>query len=1265
MTDSNQDPTELVGRKVATSTFGKSVLSLLPTEVDGEPSSSTDPSNQLPGVSPGNHRYTIHEEIARGGMGAVFRGHDHDLRRELAIKVILDRHIGSPDIVRRFVEEARIGGQLQHPGIVPVHELGKLDDERFYFSMKLVEGESLHALLKERRDLEERRGHFIKVFEQICQTMAYAHSRQVIHRDLKPSNVMVGAFGEVQVMDWGLAKSLINSPRESYALESDANPEKAAPNRNENVSEMDTDSIRHEPTRFGSIIGTPAFMPMEQALGDINLIEKPSDVFGLGSVLCVILTGKPPYSCKTPQETLELAQAGDVSAAFARLDESTADPELIQIAKDCLARRPEDRPANAEVVAQRVSGHLASVEARLKQAELDGIQARTKAAEERKRRRVTMALAASLLAIVGVGATAFSMIQSQKTQLANQEAENAKAEAERQLAELEDRRNRSNRARDALAEATSLQQRAGLASSDDLLSWTNALAAAKRAEALTLLGEVDTGLAEKTAAVRKQLEAKVADQQLIQALDTAWNLDAEDLASQAELETASNTLLLASPRVLPYYHEAFTSWGSQVVSTESNEFVERVQLCSDDIQDRIIVALDRMRELHQHEDNAETTRWLDQVLQVIDEDEWRKGFRKEANENDMDAIIRRVVDTEITSQPVIVWVRCALALQRGAKPREAFELLQRLNQAYPGDYWVNFSLALSLADHRPPRLNESLRHATASAALRPQNATAQYGVARLVRESYRIAENVLNKKELAELASQYATTAVRLDPQNPVCLNMLGLIQFDLGHQDEAIETLKTATTVAPEDAQAHHNISSLLISQGKNDEAITLIKRAMQLEPKSFAPHMNMGDILVNQGAITEGIQNYDKAAELDTNSPKPHNNKGVAYMMTGKYSEALSAFQKAIQIAPHHVKALYNAGLVESQMGNDREALGYYQRVTALAGNHADAYDSIAVSHERLGEIDEALLAWQRSLQLHPENAATHYNLAVALARQGRYPDAIKHWETSAQLEPNNPMVYGNLGKTYQRMGYLEKAAEMFQQGVSLAPEHPQLRIDLGLCFYKQDRLEECERQIRKALEIAPNHARAQQLHNEITLILKARELMPMILEGTAKIQNNDLAIQASMECADLGHYAAAARLCRESFERDPSLQDDIQSRLRFDAACWAAQAGSGSDDRVKGAEERDAWREQSLDWLKAELTTVASELDGKLSNDQRQDHIDYLEQWLSTQSLADVRNRNRLGFLSKEERHAWEDFWEQVREVASEGKHRESKHTQDTDK
>ena len=365
-------------------------------------------------------RYQLLGEIARGGMGAVIKGRDADLGRDLAIKVMLESHRGSPEVVRRFIEEAQIGGQLQHPGIVPIYELGTCADRRPYFSMKLVKGRTLASLLQGRTDPQEDLSRFLSIFEQVCQTMAYAHARGVIHRDLKPSNVMVGLFGEVQVMDWGLAKVLA---RGGIADEAGAGSEP--------VQETVIMTVRSGPTgsgsesQAGSVLGTPAYMAPEQARGDVERLDERADVFGLGAILCEILTGRPPYSGSSREEIRARAARGDLADALHRLDTCGTDADLVELAKNCLAAEPARRLRDAGEVSRRMTVYQAGVQDRLKVAELARVEAQTRAEEaqaraviERSRQRRTMALAAAVLGLVVLGGGGWAYLSRQRMERA-------------------------------------------------------------------------------------------------------------------------------------------------------------------------------------------------------------------------------------------------------------------------------------------------------------------------------------------------------------------------------------------------------------------------------------------------------------------------------------------------------------------------------------------------------------------------------------------------------------------------------------------------------------------------------------------------------------------------------------------------------------------------------------------------------------------------------------------------------------------------------
>lgn len=361
----------------------------------GPPSQPAGSSSSAPSVSIGSCE--VLQEIARGGMGVVFRGRDSDLRRDIAIKVLLERHQGEAELIRRFVEEAQISGQLQHPGITPVYELGEFPDGRPYFSMKLVRGETLAQLLVARAKPEDDRERFLTIFEQICQTLAYAHSRRVIHRDLKPANIMVGTFGEVQVMDWGLAK-VLDEVDPSRTQPSDATVIRTARSDSPNAS---TGSGSH--TQHGSVLGTLAYMPPEQALGEIDNLDRRADVFGLGAILCEILTGRPPYVANNFEQLRRKAVRADLAEAFERLDGCGADQELISLARRALASEPANRPAHAGELAQEIINYRGGVESRLRQAELAEAKAHAQADAERSRRKLTLMFAGALLTVLAVG----------------------------------------------------------------------------------------------------------------------------------------------------------------------------------------------------------------------------------------------------------------------------------------------------------------------------------------------------------------------------------------------------------------------------------------------------------------------------------------------------------------------------------------------------------------------------------------------------------------------------------------------------------------------------------------------------------------------------------------------------------------------------------------------------------------------------------------------------------------------------------------------
>jgi serine/threonine protein kinase/Tfp pilus assembly protein PilF len=317
--------------------------------------------------------YVLLEELGHGGMGKVYRSRDPGLRRDLALKVLQPEWQGNHQMEQRFVQEARIAGSLQHPGIVPVYNLGRLPDGRLYYTMKVVRGQTFAAILKQPGErTAERLAANVDVFEKVCETLAYAHSKKVIHRDLKPHNVMVGAFGEVQVMDWGLAKAL---PRD--CVPADSNPPAPASSAF-HVLRIEG-AMPH--SRAGDVFGTCAYMSPEQAGGLAESLDEGCDVFGLGAMLCEILTGQPPYTGPTDHVILGRAQRAELGPAWERLQSCGAEEELIALTKRCLTVERSGRPRNAGEVAEAVRAYLSGVQERLRAAERERVASEARATE--------------------------------------------------------------------------------------------------------------------------------------------------------------------------------------------------------------------------------------------------------------------------------------------------------------------------------------------------------------------------------------------------------------------------------------------------------------------------------------------------------------------------------------------------------------------------------------------------------------------------------------------------------------------------------------------------------------------------------------------------------------------------------------------------------------------------------------------------------------------------------------------------------------------
>ena len=622
-------------------------------------------------------RFVLTGEIARGGMGVIYRGHDPDLGRDLAIKVLKPERVEDADIVAMFFNEARICGRLQHPGVVAIHELGTMADGSPFIAMKLVEGQTFERLLAERGRSAHELQRVLRIFEVVCQTLAYAHASGVVHRDLKPSNIMVGSFGEVQVMDWGLACLMAVG-------ESDPPP---------------LDAENH------LVMGTPAYMAPEQARRGATQNARV-DVFALGAILCEILTGAPPFA-EGDGATIERVSGGETQPALDRLVGQGLDADLVDLACRCLAVDPARRPGDAGLIARALGDHQSNVQERLRQAELQRAAAEARAVAERGSRRLLLGLTAVIL-VGSVG----GWIGWEKSRHARADVLAARAVHVADEARMVEA---------ALAEARLFQAEARGEWADSA-RWSATLARARAAveRAAGLIdGKEDLDIWESAVEeARLDLDADDRDRRLVRTFERLRMDKADDPAG-----------------ALRRYEQAFA--GARIDLFGASAEVVAARLRESALRGHLVEAIEDWACLLKA--GEERRHRLLGVASWVEPHPWRDRLRDALGDNDRARLLRLAEDAIPSLSPACL-VRLADALVSREVPDRAIALLRRAREAHPGDFWVNYQLGYRLHQAGPESLVEALRYYTAAHALRPDDPSSSLAIADVDRRLGRIRE---------------------------------------------------------------------------------------------------------------------------------------------------------------------------------------------------------------------------------------------------------------------------------------------------------------------------------------------------------------------------------------------------------------------------------------------------------------------------------------------------------------------------------------------
>lgn len=941
------------------------------------------PPPRLPGQA---GRYVIQEQLARGGMGAILRAFDPDIRRTLAVKIMLPRARLDPHARQRFLREAQITGRLQHPGIPPIHELGFLEDDSPFFAMKLIEGRTLTALLADGTVAGDD-AHLVGIFEQICRTLAYAHSQRIIHRDLKPGNVMVGAFGEVQVMDWGLAKDLHAKAGATDEPQLHDRPARRPPPPGNGLAS----SI----TQTGTVTGTPAFMAPEQARGETSAQDERCDVFGLGGILCAILTGQPPFRGSV-QDMVQLAADGDLRATLQSLDACKADAALVAIAKKCLAGKQEERYASAGEVAAAVTRYREGAQEKLRQAELARETTQVQLAEERKRRVLeeaktraerrrrqhTLALSLLVLLLLAVAGSMGLWYQGERARLDQEEAQRA-ADAVKRRAELAATQQKVGQEVVAALDRSEAQRGELHKLLADPVQTSLLLGNINRWEADLNQCRQAWKRARAVASGNAQLLAPELTARLDQ-LDAALQVDEREFELAKKLDeirvgTAGRVgswfdAALAGPRYAKLFQEDLQL---DLKNGKVDELAARLE--KSPIRYALVATLDHWAlALYALGDRPLRTQLLE-VARRVDPDVERNGLRNEAVWWDARRLQKLVAGLNLASQspPFLA----AVSFRLEAAQCDPVPLMRVALIHHPQDFWLNFELGLKLASKKPGE------------------------------------------------AAGYLQAALAVRSTNSIVFAALGNALF--WHRDfpGSVAAYRQAIRLDPQFADAHCNLGLALNAQDDLTGAAAAFRQALaSLDPRNERlgswTYYNLAGVLLRQGLFAEALKALHAGKAL-AGWPDPEGKNVIAHCerMLAKDIELAAVLEgktepkdaaALIDLARHclHVKKMPAAAarFYDDAFAHDANLVSAHRYAAACAaaqagsdaGNDAATLDTAAKS--RLRQRAQSLLraelaAQKRRLQTYPAQALDVHLLLEQMATNPglagvREPKSLDRW-------------------------------------------------------------------------------------------------------------------------------------------------------------------------------------------------------------------------------------------------------------------------------
>jgi tetratricopeptide (TPR) repeat protein/serine/threonine protein kinase len=1220
------------------------------------------PAREGPGTVIGP--YKLLEQIGEGGMGTVWMAEQTEpIQRRVAVKVVKEG-MDSRQVLARFEAERQALALMEHPNIAKVLDAGRTPSGRPYFVMELVKGQPITKYCDDKRLGVRQR---LELFGDVCRAVQHAHQKGIIHRDLKPSNVLVAPYDGkpvVKVIDFGVAKA---------------------------TGQRLTDRTLF--TGFGALVGTPEYMSPEQAEVNNQDIDTRSDIYSLGVLLYELLTGSTPLTRQRlkeaallevlrvireeepPRPSTRLSESKDALPAISaqRQTEPAKLTRLVRGELDWIVMKALEKDRNRRY--ETANGFALDVQRYLADEPVQACPPSAayrlrKFARRNKGRLAVAGLILFFLVVLGGGGGWVVRDRAAREEAAAKE----RRDRERRL---------TARVEQMLDDVDRLEREQ---------KWTDALAAAKQAEATLAGGEADDAVRRRVADARRDLE-------FVARLDRIR----QEIALSIEGSGFNNRGAARD------YLRAFRDYGVDVAQLPAEMAVAALR-ARPALATPFAVALhDWVLCLQVMGEGKPSWEPLVAVARGIDPDPLRdrlRGMWKELVTPEWQAGLRRLaVSIDVKTQSPATLDILGRTLAAAHLPDAAVQILRDSQYAHPGDFFLNLHLGYQLLqgkDHMG-----AVRYFSAAVSIQPESVTAHNNLGVALDKQGKVDEAVAEYRKAVALDPKEAHAhsnlggalkdqgkldeavaecrkAIALDPKFAFAHNNLGRALNAQGKVDEAVAEYRKAIALGSKLALAHYNLGLALTDQGKVDEAVAEYRKAIALDPKFALAHTNLGIALAYQKKLDEAVEECRKAIALDPTYALAHTNLGAALRERGKLDEAVAEYRKAIALDPKHTGTHTNLGVALYDQGKRDEAVAEFRTAIALDPKYALAHDGLgnalyeqrkldeavaecrkaieldpklANAHITLGialcdqgQRDEGVTEFRKAIALDPKLTKAHYNLGVALKDQGKLDDAIAEHRRAVEIDPKLTFGHYGLAVALQAKGQLDEAIVEYRQAIRLKEDFAEAHCNLGQALQRQGEFRQALEERRRGHELGSKRAGwpypSARWVRQCERLVELDGKLPGFLEGKTTPASPRERIELAGLCTLKRLHRAAAHFYAEAFAAEPKLANDPRAAHRYNAACAAALAGcgQGKDADKLDDKERAGLRRQALDWLRADLDEWGRLLD-KEPDKGRPAIAQQTRHWLVDTDFAGVRGQQALAKLPEPERESWQKLWDDV--------------------